>query len=461
MKARQKLAFRRAEKQRPKSGKTASASPYDELQRCWMYRLVCGMRRFQVFLCGESGESVEVRHFLRIGPLEGQLARKNVVDRARALSRRLGCQRVEPRSPLGHNVARLAELAVLDEVETEILVFVVVLALEQPLKSLLSDIDTCTRERAQELLAIALGVGIERIKKATGANGILAQSELLKLEAESQNALCKFRLMEGLAERLAEDHAADVDLFRHFFAESAETHLEERAFPHLREDFALVTNYLRIVLDTHQRGVNVLLHGIPGAGKTEFARLIAKAVGADLYQVAASESGSPGMERLGAYTLCQRFLKHRDQCLVLFDEVEDVFPVAWEHDAKRTGKARINALLESNLVPAIWISNSVVHIDEAYLRRFDYSIVFPPLPREVRHEVLAAIVEGRSDAVRLLKIFEEQEAITPSLAITAIKLVDAGEAHGMDGEAIARRAVDQWNAVSGRHTAARKIGFVS
>ena len=79
----------------------------------------------------------------------------------------------------------------------------------------------------------------------------------------------------------------------------------------------------------------------------------------------------------------------------MFDEIEDVFPSDFGFfsslfgDKKKSGsntagKAWINRTMERNSIPAIWVCNSVDHIDPAYLRRFDYSVQFPIPPQKVR-----------------------------------------------------------------------------
>ena len=80
--------------------------------------------------------------------------------------------------------------------------------------------------------------------------------------------------------------------------------------------------------------------------------------------------------------------------MLMFDEVEDVFPGGGSFlrmmfdksdvGGDSSGKAWINRTLEKNPVPAVWISNQISHIDPAYLRRFDYSIKFSVPPAPVR-----------------------------------------------------------------------------
>jgi transitional endoplasmic reticulum ATPase len=414
-----------------------------------MCRLIVGMPSLQVFLSDKSIESLQVRKFLDIRPLEQVLSRGAVVKQVEMRRRHVGNQELDGNSPLGRNIAHLGRLATLTGLEMQLLAFVVLLTFEEPLRSLMSDISSCTRERVQELFGIALNVSGDRVREALRPEAALADLELLKVDPETQHALCKFRLMDGFAERMVEDHASDRGLFGHFFSEAPPATLGADAFRHLNDDLLLVTSYVRGAIDANQPGANVLVHGIPGSGKTEFARLVAAYLGLTLYQVEAGQHWAPRTERLGAYKLCQRFLAGRRDCLVLFDEVEDVFPTGWDFDGKKAGKAKLNQLLESNRVPSLWISNAVQHIDEAHLRRFDYSVSFPCLPRDVRHRILLGVLQEREDCRQLMEVLEPEAEVTPGFVRRTVRMIEAGDRIGLEAAGTAKRVLQQWRAVKG------------
>jgi SpoVK/Ycf46/Vps4 family AAA+-type ATPase len=86
-------------------------------------------------------------------------------------------------------------------------------------------------------------------------------------------------------------------------------------------------------------------------------------------------------------------------CL-LFDEVEDVFGQGdggfFGNDSTRPENLRkswINDSLASNVVPSIWISNSIAGIDAAHLRRFDLVLELPRPPRNVRRAIVQRYFE--------------------------------------------------------------------
>jgi SpoVK/Ycf46/Vps4 family AAA+-type ATPase len=190
--------------------------------------------------------------------------------------------------------------------------------------------------------------------------------------------------------------ASDCELLQHFMSEAASAQLSLRDYPHLATDLELLRDYLAAAVRARATGVNVLLYGPPGTGKTELARVLAREAGAELHEVNLEDSDQDpliGSARLHAYALCQRFLRKRQGTLVLFDEIEDVFPGSPGIESMfaprpTLTKAWINRLLESNAVPTIWISNDVDAIDRAYLRRFDLALEVGEPPRAVRRRVL-------------------------------------------------------------------------
>ena len=74
-------------------------------------------------------------------------------------------------------------------------------------------------------------------------------------------------------------------------------------------------------------GVNVLIHGPPGTGKTEFCRVLAKRMDVELFSIGEADAvgGEPTRsERLGELRLAQSLLGRDSNSLLLFDEMDDL-----------------------------------------------------------------------------------------------------------------------------------------
>jgi len=163
--------------------------------------------------------------------------------------------------------------------------------------------------------------------------------------------------------------------------------LKPEHFEHLREDYDWIRNLLTNALEKQQRGVNVLIYGKPGTGKTELAKTLCKEIGTSLYAVSddISEEQS-GHGRRGNLAAAFCLLQGNQNSILLVDEAEDVFDASsdmfllfgsWMRShsgSDKKSKLFFHKLLETNPVPVIWACNNINGVDPAHLRRFSYAL---------------------------------------------------------------------------------------
>ncbi len=186
------------------------------------------------------------------------------------------------------------------------------------------------------------------------------------------------------------------------------------------------------------RGVNILIHGPPGTGKTELARTLAAAAGCPLHSVAeADEDGEEPSryDRVLALQLAQRVLGDRAGAVLLFDEMEDLIGRTQRSQgdwfSQREGsKVFVNRLLETNATPVIWVTNAVGNVDDAILRRMSFILKLDLAPRRAAHRILDRVLkdEGGQPAEAIGRLIDAvpQTSSVLRVAVRAAKL--AGEA---------------------------------
>lgn len=335
-----------------------------------------------------------------------------VASRTRILKERLAAVRKQAvRDSIGlfSNMALVGKVLSLTRVEMALLGFAAIVTSFGAFKSIVSfHTQAVSTRQFCRLLAQLTGHDVNALQACLRDDAPLVAAGIISVESSLCDLDDKLSLLDGFGALLMQPQLDEATLVNHFLARASAPALDEAAFPHLAQDFGLLTSYLRPALAAGERGVNILLYGLPGTGKTEFAKALARTLESELFEISyADQDGNPvkGESRLRAYNFCQRLLVRRRNAILMFDEIEDVFPPAGNMlalfgfgDGRKpgvSGKAWINRTLERNSTPAIWLTNDP-EIDPAYLRRFDYSVRFPIPPAPVR-ETMARHHLGQFD----------------------------------------------------------------
>jgi transitional endoplasmic reticulum ATPase len=222
--------------------------------------------------------------------------------------------------------------------------------------------------------------------------------------------------------------------------------LSRTDFVEQASEFDFLVRLLKGALERRARGVNVLIHGPPGTGKTEFARTLAAEVGATLFAV--GEADVDGDEptradRLHALNRAQRLLARRGGSILLFDEMEDLFAEAsWSVSGQRRSGSKIfvNRLLEQVTVPVIWTSNSLESVDPAHLRRLSFVLrmTYQSPKARLRIAARAAEAEAVEGALASLEPLLNVESESASVARAAVRAAALAGGDAADASSAAR-----------------------
>ena len=332
------------------------------------------------------------------------------------------------------NLLGLTQLLQLNAVERSVLAFVMLLHGEAAVDSC-SDIlgSNISAYQVPQLLASILGLDPGDVQAALADDAVLTRSELVTLDHFGEGTL-RSRIdpiSRTFAKRMFMRHAQPLDIVGHMIHFSAPTSLAQPDFAHVQERAATYAAYLQSAQQSRLRGANILLYGEPGTGKTAFARYLAQRLGSDMLEVGVSNDRGnpvPAYTRFRYYKLAQCLTENRST-LVLFDECEEVLASEMVKafaggDQSLGNKSWVNALLETNASPTIWIANAIHDFDRALLRRFDLVMEMPLAPQSQRQRMLQTLC-GDLLSEGLVSTIAASNGSTPAMLVQTARVVKA------------------------------------
>ncbi|MFZ4397918.1 MAG: AAA family ATPase, partial [Kiritimatiellia bacterium] len=265
----------------------------------------------------------------------------------------------------------------------------------------------------QECAALAMAVmakqfygGIDHLSGQLGPWGVAVRAAFLGISPEEyirllapKGALRRFGCLKdegalGADVWLYLIGVDDVPLTGRFFRKIDDPTLPWEFFGELASNHGELLKRM-IACTSAQRGVNILLYGEPGTGKSSFARSLARELGRDAFLIAQNNYKDsipvPASFRFTALRICDRQVP-AETSIMIVDEADAMleggsgrnpwlppFGGSPRHEEKGT----LNDVLDEIHAPCVWIANSRADwLDLSNRRRFDYSIHFEKLTRE-------------------------------------------------------------------------------
>lgn len=301
---------------------------------------------------------------------------------------------------LAENVSVLADHVGLNADERAIFELAVRAGRSGPVKSLCNSLVDDARIPVQDAVTQLSGLPAASVRRALAPTGRLVVSGLLQFDKPPLSGLGLFPTDRLLVALDPPSHTLS-DILDKLFARVGAASVEWEDFAHLGAGCDFAFRLLHGALERREKGVNILLHGVPGTGKTEFCKALAQRLGAGLHAVgeADDDGDEPSrFERLQQLRLGQRLLSDQGNSLILFDEMEDLFPGldngVYGLSLRRSGsKVHINRLLENNPVPTLWTTNDISDCDPAFLRRISFTLELRTPPVSVRSRIWEKLAE--------------------------------------------------------------------
>lgn len=345
------------------------------------------------------------------------------------------------------NIEKLREYIPIGKVEMEFVTFFVLVKqfeiLEEATNLFGNNLNT---KQALRLSAKILKIPQAKLEKVINES-VLFQSGFLSFEEYKTDLANKVDFLNNtIPEKFYNSTDNIFELLKDTFCEMNPHTLKINDFTHIKKDLSILITYLKHAIESKQWGVNILLYGKPGTGKTELSKIISKKLKRKLYEVSYISTDTASSNRLSekwnkrliAYKTAQIFLKNNNAVL-LYDEAEDIFESyrggLWVPPSRQKDKAWINKILESNSVPTIWITNYIQSIDPAIVRRFDYTLELPIPPLSKRKKILKKYTK-KILKKKTLQLLAKEENIAPALVSRAAKVVTTLSTENKDEEFI-------------------------
>ena len=324
---------------------------------------------------------------------------------------------------LEHNLNLLQENLGLNSTERDILRFVAIMYNYEVISNACSLLGDLNNIQATKAISKILNLRFGDVQKAFRKDGIFAKTSIIKLENNVHNLKYKIDVINNnfMCDLFVKCESMD-EIFESSIKPCSKTNLTTKNYPHIKEDMKILLSFLKSAISKKQKGVNVLLYGSAGTGKTELSKVIASELNLKLYEVAYDDGDryADECQRLRSYCLAQKVLSAGSN-LLMYDEAEDIFNT--NNDEKRQyGKAFINRSLETNELPTIWITNNIFDMDEAVVRRFNLAIEIGIPTEDVRAKIIKKYSENLIDS-KLVKKLAKNDFIAPALISNASVVV--------------------------------------
>jgi hypothetical protein len=197
-------------------------------------------------------------------------SKKELLDCIRRQLNKLLADGIDARMPLFENIKLIGETLHFNEAEQEILILRLLMPLIEPFRDKVTDLCLdCTLQSTVDYLRVMTTRPAGEIRKALQPNSPLLQMGWLTVQPGLVDLEDKLLLADGLLEIFLREHASVDELFANFYQPAKPTKLELADYSHLQDDLDVLLPYLKTALHEKQAGVNILIYGPPGVGKTE------------------------------------------------------------------------------------------------------------------------------------------------------------------------------------------------
>lgn len=195
-----------------------------------------------------------------------------------------------------------------------------------------------------------------------------------------------------ICKMLCESRTTLEDIMEGSIRRSSPPELTVADYGHIKKETHLLVRIMRGSRDLPNDSTNIFLHGPPGTGKTQLARLVSKEADIQLFELlSACPDGRPftAADRLERLYLASKILSGPGKA-ILCDECEHLFArgLSLTGEEIQKFKGTLHAIMEEAGSTIIWIANDTRPLTDANSRRFVYCMECPIPPESSRRKIV-------------------------------------------------------------------------
>lgn len=315
--------------------------PTNDIRYLWALRILVPLRGHvwlfedeEVYACDQVAQLVGLPHSVSKADLPARLALLR--EAWRNAEGRAGQFRLH--EPFASNLNNLCRFFGFNGVERQVLGLALMASFDPIFDSMVSWFRVL-EERILDPWARILAIPVAQVRCALLKRSRLGRADLFQMESSLKLATIALQVNRPELAGVYKDRLWNpTRLIEDCGRVAPAPELARSDYQHIATDIDIMIRYLRQALGRRRKGVNILLHGMPGSGKTQLGRLLGKELAATVFEVASSDRKGDCLDGDGRFkrlTTLQKLMS-QGRALIVFDEIDQVFADGNRHTRNRT-----------------------------------------------------------------------------------------------------------------------------